>query len=626
MRSLFRFFVCSLFFVSIAAGVVRAQVSVAGSMPDHPRLLLLKGEEKQIQVTVQSDPTWRSIHQHLLAACDSMIGKPPVEHIKIGRRLLDKSRECLRRVFFLSYAWRMTHDQRYLARAEKELLAVSAFSDWNPSHFLDVAEMTMAVSIGYDWLYNDLSASSRATIKNAILKNGLEPSLDPKLNGWLTATNNWNQVCNAGILYGALAVYEDQPEQSVQIINRSIKAVDLPMKEYAPDGAYPEGYNYWGYGTSFNVMLISALEKIYHSDFGLAEKTGFLKTAAYLEHMVGASHHPFNFADAGSNEELHPAMFWFAERTKDPTLLWMERGLVREEKSRQYISERTLPTIMIWGKNILFNDIKPPAAAVWSGNGKNPVALMRSSWSDTATFIGFKGGSPSSSHAHMDAGSFVMDAEGVRWAMDFGMQDYESLESKGVDLWNFRQNSQRWQVFRYNNFAHNTITVNGRMQHVAGKGEISYVKQQGASTRAVADLTQLYSPVVENVRRGIALLDNAYVVVRDEISTGDTVATIRWTMATAATPTKIDDHTWQLEKSGKKLLLQVREPATVQLKTWSTDPVQPYDAANPGTILVGFEVQFAPKTKGSIDVLLVPGKAINIPKQKPIPLSEWNNN
>ena len=52
----------------------------------------------------------------------------------------------------------MTSEKKYLNRAVKEMLAVSAFSDWNPSHFLDVAEMTMAVSIGYDWLYDGLSA------------------------------------------------------------------------------------------------------------------------------------------------------------------------------------------------------------------------------------------------------------------------------------------------------------------------------------------------------------------------------------------------------------------------------------------------------------------------------------
>ena len=30
------------------------------------------------------------------------------------------------------------------------MLAIAQFADWNPSHFLDVAEMTMGMAIGYD--------------------------------------------------------------------------------------------------------------------------------------------------------------------------------------------------------------------------------------------------------------------------------------------------------------------------------------------------------------------------------------------------------------------------------------------------------------------------------------------
>ena len=137
--------------------------------------------------------------------------------------------------------------------------------------------MTMAMSIGYDWLYNDLSETSIAIIKEAIIKKGIEPSLDEKNNSWLKVTHNWNQVCNAGMTYGALAIYEDNPQLAKQIINRAINSIVLPMKDYSPDGAYPEGYGYWGYGTSFNVMFISAIEKAFKKDFGLSGNPAFFK-------------------------------------------------------------------------------------------------------------------------------------------------------------------------------------------------------------------------------------------------------------------------------------------------------------------------------------------------------------
>ncbi|WP_018618657.1 heparinase II/III domain-containing protein [Spirosoma luteum] len=599
-------------------------VSTTKKLPDHPRLLLLKGEEETIKRTIVADKTWNKLHQAILTESDALIDTAPLERIKIGRRLLDKSREGLRRLFYLAYAWRMTNAEKYRARAEKELLALSAFSDWNPTHFLDVAEMTMAVSIGYDWLYNDLPEPTRLTIKEAILKKGIEPSFDTKYNSWLKASHNWNQVCNAGMTYGALAVYEDQPELAKSVISRAIESVALPMSDYGPDGAYPEGYSYWGYGTSFNVMLISAIEKAFGTDFGLTSKPGFLKTAGYLENMTGPSGYAFNYSDSGLSGEVQPAMFWFAQKTKNPSLLWVERSRLINEAPRQHSRNRLLPAVMLWSNGIGMDDIKAPKQTFWVGEGRNPVALMRSSWSDSsAIYVGLKGGSPSVNHAHMDVGSFIMEADGVRWAMDFGMQNYESLESKGVDLWNSKQDSQRWQIFRYNNFTHNTLTINSGLQQVEGKATITSYSAAPAFMNATTDLTAIYKEVLAGAKRGVALVDKAYVVIRDELETPATATTVRWTMLTPATVKVLGTNKAELTKDGKKLLLQVDEPAGVEIKTWSTDPPHEYDAPNPGTVLIGFEVNVPANTKTALTVRLIPEKSANRPMQPTKPLIQW---
>ena len=609
---------------TLAMAQPNRRIEATTKLPDHPRLLLLKGEEAALKRTLQGDKTWDKLHQSILTECDGMLTAPPLERIKIGRRLLDKSREGLRRVFYLSYAWRMTRQPNYLKRAEKELLTLSAFADWNPTHFLDVAEMTMAVAIGYDWLYNDLSESSRATIKEAILKKGIEPSMDPSYNSWLKATHNWNQVCNAGITYGALAIYEDQPEQSAMLINRAIESIVLPMGDYKPDGAYPEGYGYWGYGTSFNVMFISALERALGSDFGLSQQPGFLKTAGYLENMTGPSGNAYNFSDSGLSGELQPAMFWFAQKLKDPSLLWVERSRLINSEPKQHIKNRLLPATLLWSNDIKLSQISEPKALMWAGAGKTPVALMRSSWSDpSAIYVGAKGGSPSTNHAHMDAGSFVMEADGMRWAMDFGMQQYESLESKGVDLWNMKQNSQRWQVFRYNNFVHNTLTVNDQLQRVEGKAPLTGHSANPLFMNAQFDLTSLYEGALRKANRGIAIRDKAYVVVRDELETPATETTVRWVMLTPANVSVTGANQALLTKDGKTLTLQVNEPAGIELKTWPTDPTHDYDTPNPGTVLVGFEVKLPANSKSAITVSLIPTSSVNRPKQ-PVPsLEQW---
>lgn len=613
-----------LCFITFFAQAQTDHLAAVKSVRSHPRLLLEAGGEKAIAQAIARDPLARKLHQAILDEGDRMLTQPVQERIQIGRRLLSVSREALRRLFFWSYAYRLTGDAKYARRSEQEMLAIAAFRDWNPSHFLDVGEMTMAMAIGYDWLYDQLPETSRLTIRTAIRQKGIDASLVKGQNNWLKVTNNWNQVCNAGMVYGAMATYEDDPATARSIINRALESVTLPMGDYAPDGAYPEGYGYWGYGTTFNVLLISALENLFGSSFGLAEKPGFLSTATYLINMVGPSGLPFNYSDAGTRSDIQPALFWFAQRQKIPSLLWLDRQLLQNGKMSETVKERTLPAAMLWLGNTNLSNMEPPKATSWSGQGKNPVALMRTSWTDpNAVFVGIKGGSPSVSHAHMDAGSFVMDADGVRWAMDFGMQNYESLESKKVDLWNMRQNSQRWQVFRYNNRVHNTLTVNDSLQRVGGKAPLTSFSESANFTNARFDLSELYASQLVKANRGIALVEKASVLVRDEVEAAAQPATVRWTMLTPATVKLLAPNRAELTQAGKKLYVQVDEPATISLKTWPTDPTHDYDSPNPGTTLLGFDVVVPAQSKAALTVRLIPEKAAQKKWSAAKPLEQW---
>ncbi len=610
-----------LFITVISASAQNEKNSLVLKASDHPRILLLKGEESAIRKTIAADETWKKLDRFLTSECDKIIEKPPVERILIGRRLLDKSREALRRIFYLSYAFRMTSDVKYLERAGKEMLAVSSFSDWNPSHFLDVAEMTMAVSIGYDWLYSSLPESTRSTVRKAIIEKGLNPSLLPANSGWVEASHNWNQVCNAGMTFGALAVYEDEKELAEKIIARATRSITLPMKDYEPDGAYPEGYSYWGYGTSFNIMFISALEKAFGRDCGLEINPGFFRTAGYLENMTGPTGSCFNYSDAGQGGGLNPAMFWFADRLNDPSLLWSEKYHL---ENKNPTNDRLLPAIMIWGAGMTMDKITPPLKTIWEGQGKNPVALMRSSWNDkNAIYVGFKAGSPSVNHGHMDAGSFIMEAGGERWAMDFGMQDYNSLETAGVDLWNMKQNSQRWEVYRYNNFVHNTLTVNNKLQSVEGSSSITSFSDDPEMMNARSIITDLYKNDLKKAERGVSIVGKKFVMIRDEIEASDNDAVVKWSLLTSANVAVIGKNTAEFTKNGKKLVMKVKSPAGAEIKTWNTVPLHNYDAPNPGTTLVGFEITVPPNSKADMVVLMLPEGAEENENVTKLRLEAW---
>jgi hypothetical protein len=540
----------------------------------------------------------------------------------IGRRLLSTSRELLKRVFYLSYAYRMTKNEKYLQKAEREMLAVSAFSDWNPSHFLDVAEMTMGVAIGYDWLFENLSEQSRNTIKNAIVNKGLNPSNESQYNSWLKAKTNWNQVCNAGMVFGALAVQEDFPDLAHQIIKRAKETIVLPMEAYGPDGVYPEGYNYWGYGTTFNVLLLSALEKAGRISPDFYDTPGFSETAQFIKFMVTPVLKHFNWSDTSTGAKPFPAMFWFAQQSNDPSLLYHEKKFLVKNDYTYYKSNNILPSILIWGKNIPLDMISEPEEKMWVGQGANPVAMMRSDWSDKAVYLGFKTGSPLVNHGHMDVGSFVMEADFTRWATDLGMQNYDSLESKGMSIFGKTQDAQRWTIFRMNTFSHNVLIFDNQQQRVDGYAKIDRYADTENFSFAVSDISSIYRGQVKKVVRGVAVKNKEYVIVRDEIETLDKTTMLRWNMVTPAMVELLENGA-NFEVNGKRLILKVQGPGNLQMKSWSAQPDNEYDAENPGMILVGFECEIPANTKENFEVILVPQTSGTTGEFLNKPLDEW---
>ena len=582
-------FTCIAALLTLSAGNALAQADLS-RLADHPRLLLPKGAEKKLLKQINRDAVWKEIHTATLGEADRIITLPVSERIKTGMRLLAVSRENLRRIFILSYAYRMTGQEKYLVRAEQEMLKAASFSDWNPSHFLDVGEMTMALGVGYDWLYPALSEASRRTIREAIVKKGFKPSYDTAYNWFVDAEHNWNQVCNGGLAFGAIAVAESEPEWAQKIIDRAIDKVRLPMRHYAPDGAYPEGPGYWGYGTLFNVLLIGGLESTFGTDYGLSQMPGFMQTGTYEMQMVSPLIKHFNYMDNSYEPESSSAPFWFYSKTQDPSVLCQQVSILQRDTAKKYLKDRVLPAMLIWGAGAPMEKAVAPQETFWAGRGNTPVCVIRSGWGDpNARFVGVKLGSPSINHGHMDVGSFVFEADGVRWAIDLGSEDYNTTETRGVDLWNMAQQSQRWDVFRYNNRSHNTLTFNDKLQRVNGSAQIIESDSATARRFVKTDLTPVYAGQVDKVERTISLVDNDYLLIEDEITAGKNYTRMRWTLMTRATPKILSDNTVMLEQDGKRCLLKIESETPIVWRFEKTPTVNTFDSPNPDVTMVVFD-------------------------------------
>jgi hypothetical protein len=588
----------------------------ASPPPAHPRLFWTAKGEAAVREKLRSDPQMQAVWEAVRITADRMLTEPVVVHRKDGRRLLGRSREALSRVMHLGCAFRLTGDERYATRAMAEMQAMCNMPDWNPAHFLDTAEMTLALAVGYDWFYAQLSPELRAASRAAIENKGLAPYLKPGAkHGWEKGRNNWNQVCHAGMVAGALALFEDNPEQAAEVVRRALAGLPFAMKVYDPDGTYPEGPGYWNYGTSFNVMLIELLESVFGTDFGVSQSPGFLKAGDFMLNIMGPTRRTFNFSDCGTGTGFSPAMVWFAARTGRPELMWFESGLldrelaeIRDSQGRQQ-GDRYFPLVLVWAKAGLPR--REPPVLNWQGRGQNPLAVLRSSWTDPgATFLAIKAGTPSASHAHLDIGSFVLDADGVRWSLDLGAQDYNALEQRGIVLWDARQGSQRWSIFRYHNRGHSTLLVDDAEQVVTSHAPITAFSGDPQDAHAVVDLSATYAGQVATAVRRFALQPDRRVVIEDQLTGGAQAAKVRWGMVTAARLKPDAANRVWLEQGGKRLRFEVLSPAGVTIEAWPADrPAREYDDPNPGVSVVGFTVPIQPGEKRLLKVSLQPGSA-----------------
>ena len=548
--------------VVILVLVVFSFVSAAQADLSHPRLFLRSGEEKALLSNIQKDKIWLEMHNEIIKEAEVICGLDMLQRKIVGPRMHAISCEALRRVLFLSYAYRMTGREEFAACAEKNMLNSAEFVDWNPAHFLDVSEMGVALSIGYDWLYDYLSPQSKETILQAIRDKALIPGItggagDQGYNlRWLELANNWNQVCNGGLTVAAIATYTENQELSEKIINRSREKILIPMEwEYAPMGCFPEGFGYWAFGTQFNILFVDALEKFFGPECvqKFKEMPGFVQSGNYSQQLITPSLRTFGYSDNSTRIYLEPAVMWFNTVKEDPAMYYMQKRLFYKfQESASYvktIKNRLIPFMLIWGAGTGENPVvsldnpEYPTETYYLGQGKNDICVMRSGWNADDVYLGFKSGRVRSPHGHMDVGSFYYEVDSVRWSLDLGSDDYGKIALAKVNMFDMTPGSPRWHVLtKYNNFAHSTTFPAGVHQQTKPTCYMTGNKEKMSASTSFA---KLYPKQLDSLVRTVSLKGRA-AVIEDFVVSGNSEVEMIWNMTTEGS---------SLERKGKKLTL-----------------------------------------------------------------------
>ncbi len=574
----------------------------------HPRLVFDKDEFRQIKGMVQEDGVVGKLHAHLMVIADQSVKAGEEFTAVIDKKGKYVARRAAVRLISCAYAYKMTGQKQYRDKAFADLDDVCSLPDWGPRSFLDVSEMAASVSIAYDWLYDSLPKSLRKKVINALKQNALETSrsTDKRYTWWYKRKGNWNQVCNSGLVCAAVAIYEHCPELAQEVIDDAIRTNKVAVEAiYGPDGAYPEGPTYWAYGTQFEVLMLTVFDDIFGTDFGLSSAPGFMKTGDFITAVRGPKNILFNYADNALTANYAYPLYYFAYKTGNPSMLYTEIPLLDKDSYRASAHKGYLILAIKYAMKMNLDNLSAPTGRFYSAQGNVPVMMCRSGWGDMDHFLGIKGGKGAELHGHMDAGSFVYYADGVRWAQDIVRESYDNIRPafrrQGRKLFDMSQNSLRWKLFRYNCRQHNTLRVNDKDHNVDMKVEMIATENTASRMAATFDLTPLFDGDLVRAERTAAMCDRCYLEVTDVLEApADRPAHVRWTMLTKGEPAVTPEGI--LLTRGSKTRTLRTEGGKVTYRVWSSNlddyddifkedgkPVEiPVEA---GTYICGYEIE-----------------------------------
>lgn len=569
----------------------------------HPRLFFTESDETELKARIKTDPLVAKLYAELIRRSDFILTTPPTKHyIKDGRRLLSESRYALKNILHTGMAWRMSGDEKYLKRAIQELHAACSFKDWNPSHFLDTAEMSTAVAIGYDWLYHDLTPAQRNHFSTSLTKLGLDPARKgySKSNRtwWSTYRSNWTQVCAAGLLITERAL-EKKGEPLHKARLEAKKILDDCRAFYQPSGGYPEGPGYWHYGSNYHVLGLATIQTD-RKEMAIQTPTEFKRSALFNVHLTGPTETVFNFADSGSSahrSKIGVAQSWMIREFSDPSSIQylrdkIEQDILYMKKHHPDKGDRLFPMHLLWLPQATQQPI-PPFSLDSKWLGSQPIATFRCSWTDPDTmFLAIKGGLPKVSHGHMDIGSFVFESDGVRWVEDLGSDNYNLPGYFGIG-------AERWKFFRLNNLSHNTLVIGGKLQTMeAETSPLTDFQSKPNGGNATLDMTRAYAGQAEKISRKANFdRENKKVTLTDTITAP--TDSVRWAIITIA-EIEINGSVATLNSNGKTLRVIRNDKHGGEWEILNAKPPTTKENQNEGFQILSFTAPVADQLKLSV--------------------------
>ena len=416
----------------------------------HPRVYFTQSEIDSLRTKIHShhQTEWNAELAHLRV----LAAPPPPPPAEVRREQNDVAFAIAEGAF----AYAIERDPRILAATKRYMDAAVSYDIWGysfskPNTDLAAGHLLYGMGVGYDLLYNDLSAQERDRYRATIARHGalMYNYFAPKPGRAYAYSQNHTFIPMAGLGVAAYAIYGEVPQAAQW--SALVRAIyDRVLATYSPDGYYYEGYEYWIFATPWIIHYLDAQRHAAGED--LFDHPGLRMMHYYAANaLLPGGQSVFDFGDVYDGSVTRAKIGEDYERSHPDGHFESNYNLLYDLAARFHSSQ--IQGVADWMKSLGHTGQEPWWTLVWHDDtlASDPitslptyhrfpdhdVAFWRSSWGKDATAIAFKCGPPEGhhtteeivkypdfhmeqGHVHPDVNSFILFAHGQYLTGDSG--------------------------------------------------------------------------------------------------------------------------------------------------------------------------------------------------------------
>ncbi|MFT4173673.1 MAG: DUF4962 domain-containing protein [Rhodocyclaceae bacterium] len=521
----------------------------------HPRLWLDQNETEALRRTVAEHPDTYKWSNFMAKSVTPWMTRPIIAEPlpypnnkrtpKLWRQMYIDCQEVIYAIRHLAIAGRVLKDAAMTARAKEWLLAVAAWDVRGPTcrDYNDEAafRVVAALAWGYDWLFNDLSESERATVREPLIARTREVArhvIERAKIHIFPYDSHAVRAISSVLVPCAIVLLDDEPDARAWL-DYSIDFYDAIYPPWGgTDGGWAEGPHYWMTAMAYFTEAANLLLKYIHHD--LYKRPFFQNTGWFPLYSKAPDTRRACFGDDSTLGDLPSLkvgynLRQFAGVTGNPYFQWYFEEVCRNDPG----TEMEFYNYGWWDLN--FDDLQylhdfphieakaPSDIDVMKHFEDIGWVALQTHMDKPAEHIQFLTKSStfgSISHSHGDQGAFLLYGYGEDLAIQSGY--YIGFGTSMHKEWRRLTKSK------------NAILIDGKGQY-SGSNKAECLKAQGhvleASQRDGAyfisvDPTASYVaevPYLKRYRRDFHFVHDRYFVIVDDVEL-DQDGSVQWLM------------------------------------------------------------------------------------------------